>query len=230
MAAGSMETELKFAAPAGRAADVAVHIKALADAPPRRLASVYYDTDKQALRRAGFALRVRREGEAYVQTLKCNDEGAISRGEWESRLPGPDPDPQILRGTPAGPILGKGVKLAPVFAVDVRRRSADVVEGESRIELSFDEGLAKAGGEESPFAELELELKAGPERGLFALARQLTGSADLTLSFTTKAARGFVLAKPPRSFAHRFAAPTLRSEMTVAEAFQRVALACLRQI
>src|SRR5579864_1473619 len=230
MAAGPMETELKFAAPAARAAEAAAQLKELASVEPRQQSSVYYDTDKLDLRRAGYALRVRREGDRFVQTLKDAGDGALSRGEWEARLAGPDPDLQILRGTPAGRILGKGARLAPIFTVDVRRRSADVAEGDSCVEISFDEGVAKAKGAEAAFAELELELKSGPEWGLFALARRLTGAGDLTLSFTTKAERGFALAKPPRTFAHKFAAPKLDPEMTVAEAFQRIALACLRQV
>ena len=117
-----------------------------------------------------------------------------------------------------------------MFVVDVRRRTLDVVEGESRIEISLDEGLAKAKGRQAAFAELELELKSGPQWGLFALARRLAAAGDLTLSFTTKAERGGALARPPRSFAHKFQPPALSPDMTAGEAFQAVARACLVQI
>ena len=236
MAATPREIELKFAIPAGRAAEAAAAlalipgIEALAAAEPRAMTSTYYDTDKGSLRRAHMALRVRRCGDSYVQTLKDGGDGALSRGEWEKPVKGPRPDLRLLKKTPATALLPKGVKLAPVYAVEVSRRSIDVVEGESRIEIAFDEGVAKAKSRQAAFVELELELKSGPQWGLFALARRLAAAGDLTLSFTTKAARGSALARPPRSFAHRFEPPALSAELKAGQAFQSVARACLRQI
>jgi triphosphatase len=220
------EVELKFVAPAGRAPD----IDALATAEPRELVSIYFDTPKGSLRRAGMALRVRRDGDKFVQTLKDGGDGAYSRGEWETRLEGPDLDVGVLKHTPAARILAKAGRLAPVYAVEVSRRTADLAEGDSKIELAFDQGLAKARGEEAPFAELELELKSGPHWGLLALARRLASAGDFTLSFTTKAERGHALAHPPRSFARKFEPPPLADEMEAGAAFQRIALACLKQI
>jgi triphosphatase len=222
------EIELKFAAPVGRGAEAA--IEALAGAAPRQLVSTYFDTPGGALKRAGLGLRVRREGEVLIQTLKDAGDGAFTRGEWEAEVRSNTPDRRALAKTPAAAILGKGGRLAATFEVEVRRRTADVVEGESLIEVSFDEGVAKARGEAAVFAELELELKSGPQWGLFALARRLAGAGDFTLSFTTKAARGDALAHPPRSFAHRFQPPALTPEMNAGLAFQRIAMACLRQI
>lgn len=230
MADAPSEIELKFALPTSRVAELAAAIPQLAAARRRPLSSTYYDTPKGALRRAGLSLRVRRDGDSYVQTVKNAGDRAFTRGEWEAPAPGPTPSPEALRGTPAAPVLAKAAQLTPLYTVEVTRRSADMMEGESRIELSLDEGRAKARGSEATFAELELELKAGPRWGLFALARRLSASADLTLSFTTKAERGASLARPPRSFAHKFEPPALTPEMSAAEAFQRSALACLRQI
>ena len=224
------EIELKFAAPAGRSGDGAASIEALAGVLPRELTSIYFDTAKGSLRRAGMALRVRRSGDEFTQTLKDGGDGAFSRGEWETRLAGPDPDVGVLKHTPAARILVKAGRLAPVYAIAVRRRTADVVEGDSHIEIAFDEGVAKARGEEALFAELELELKRGPQWGLFALARRLAAAGDFTLSFTTKADRGHALARPPRSFARKFAPPPLSNEMDAGQAFQRIAIACLKQI
>jgi len=41
--------------------------------------SVYFDTDKFALRKSGVMLRVRRIGRRYVQTIKAADEGLFDR-------------------------------------------------------------------------------------------------------------------------------------------------------
>jgi inorganic triphosphatase YgiF len=230
MGGAPREIELKFAAPPARASEIAGAIGPLAAAAPQPLVSIYYDTDKGALRRAGMALRVRRGGDKFVQTLKDDGDGAFTRGEWEADVAGPEPDLAVLKATPAARVIAKGAKLVPRYVVEVRRRTAEVTEGESRIEVAFDEGVAKARSEEAAFAELELELKAGPQWGLFALARKLAGTGDLTLSFTTKAARGSALASPPRSYAQKFSAPTLRPDATVGTAFQAVARACLRQV
>ena len=223
------EIELKFAAPAGRGAEAA--IEALAGVEPRQLVSIYFDTARGALKRAGLGLRVRREGDVYIQTLKDAGDGGFARGEWEAPVKSGKPDLRALGKTPAARILAKSGRLAPTFAVEVRRRTALVTEGDSLIEVSFDEGVAKARGEEAAFAELELELKRGPQWGLFALARRLAGGGgDFTLSFTTKAARGDALAHPPRSFAHKFEPPRLSPDMDAGEAFQRIATACLKQV
>ncbi len=153
MAETPREIELKFAVPAGRAAETAAAIEALAGAEPRALTSTYYDTAKGALRQAKMALRVRRSGETYIQTLKDRGDGALSRGEWETPVKGPTPSLAALKATPAARIVAKAT-LVPVYLVEVKRRTADVVEGESRIELAFDEGVAKAKGNEAAFAEL----------------------------------------------------------------------------
>jgi inorganic triphosphatase YgiF len=224
------ESELKFAAPAGRAAEALAAIAPLAGAAPRALVSVYFDTPRAALRRAGFALRVRREGDAFVQTLKDAGDGAFTRGEWETPVKGPKPALGLLAHTPAAVPLAKAGKLSPVYCVEVLRRTVEVVEGDSLIEVSFDEAVAHAGDRSVAFAEMELELKRGPHWGLFALARRLAEAGDFTLSFTTKAARAAALARPPRSYAHKFAAPILTPDMTAGRAFQRIAMACLRQI
>src|SRR5580704_2178932 len=178
MADAPREIELKFAVPAARAAEAAAAIEALAGAAPRPLTSIYFDTEKGALRRAGLALRVRRDGETFTQTLKDAGDGGFTRAEWETRVKQPEPNLRALRATPAARILAKAGRLAPVFVVDVRRRTAEVEEGESRIEVAFDEGVVKARGEEARFAELELELKAGPLWGLLALARRLAAAGD----------------------------------------------------
>ncbi|HUO11755.1 MAG TPA: CHAD domain-containing protein [Caulobacteraceae bacterium] len=224
------EIELKFSLPAERAAELAQTIPELADAAPVRQVSVYFDTPKRTLSRAGFALRVRRSGDSFVQTLKDGGDGVMSRGEWEAPLSGGKPSLAKARATPAGQLLPKGVALEPQFSVDVLRRKALVTEGDSQVEFAFDQGVAKARDRQAAFAELELELKVGPVSGVFAAARRVIGLGDLTLSFTTKAERGATLARPPRSQAQRFRPPALNQGMTSGAAFQAIAKACLVQI
>jgi inorganic triphosphatase YgiF len=222
------EIELKFALPA-RDGEAVAALPALAGARDRALTSIYFDTPRRSLRRAGMALRVRKEAGGFVQTLKNGGDGALSRGEWEAKVARAEPVPDQLARTPAARLL-KGARLSPQFTVEVRRRSADVLEGSSRIELSLDEGEVAAGGKRAPFAELELELKDGPIGGLFALARRLAAGGDLTLSFTSKAERGFALVSPLGQRALKFKAPPLAADLTAGAAFQTIARATLRQI
>jgi len=224
------EIELKFELPADRVAEIAGKIPALAKSEPEPLTSVYFDTQKRALKRAGLTLRVRAQNGGFVQTLKQSGDDGLERGEWESKLEGPTPAPDLLRATPAARALAKGGPLAPQFIIETRRRSAEMREGDACVEISLDAAEARAGGKSAPFAELELELKSGSRGGLLALARRLAPAGDLTLSFTSKAERGFALARPPRLRARKFAPPRLDPAMTTAAAFQAVARACLRQI
>jgi inorganic triphosphatase YgiF len=100
------------------------------EAPPRNLHSIYYDTPKQKLRRRHTALRVRKSGDEFRQTIKQDAAGNFARGEWEQTIDGPEPRPRAARGTPIEHFMAKRrqrEKLKPLFEVDVERRSCDVV-------------------------------------------------------------------------------------------------------
>jgi len=53
-------------------------IQALKAAPRRAIeVSIYFDTDKQKLRKSGLMLRVRRIGNRYIQTIKASSNGGL---------------------------------------------------------------------------------------------------------------------------------------------------------
>ncbi|HYY59864.1 MAG TPA: CYTH domain-containing protein, partial [Burkholderiales bacterium] len=79
----ALERELKFRLSARAAARAA---RALALGAAARLASIYFDTPDLELRRARVALRLRRSGRRWLQTVKC-DVSPLARGEWESEAP-----------------------------------------------------------------------------------------------------------------------------------------------
>lgn len=201
----AVETELKLLLT--DAAVAALPLAApLRDLPRRvvRLDATYFDTADCLLQRNGMALRLRRAGRQWTQTLKAeglaaprdgNDAasatppaavgGLSARAEWEWPILLRDGKQRIerarLRATPAGALLRANPKADPlraVFRVRVRRTVWDVSFRASRIEVALDEGyIAARPGRRGavPVAELELELKQGRAADLTALALRIAG-------------------------------------------------------
>jgi len=101
------EIELKLIAPAEALAAVRAHPAVAAAARgrmrTRQLVSTYYDTPGRDLAAAGVALRLRRAGARWLQTVK--GEGAAAAGvhrrtEFEWRLSAPKLDTTKLIRTP----------------------------------------------------------------------------------------------------------------------------------
>ena len=171
----------------------------------QRLRSTYYDTGDFRLRRRGFTLRIREEGERLVQTLKSDGPspaGAVlRRNEWSRPVETHAPtlpvasDPKVRDAV--GPL--RPAELAPAFATDVMRRTAMVEvaspgRGKALVELALDRGEITADGRRDRVSELELELVEGPASALYELAMRLQASAPLCIQTASKAKRGYVLA------------------------------------
>lgn len=229
MVGENREVELKFDIDPERVEALITHLSPGPELGARTLQSIYFDTPDQALRKAGFTLRVRKERRRWTQTLKSSAASSgAGRGEWEAPVKGGAPDAGLLRATPVAAIL-EGLALEPLFTVSVERRSVTSSEAGSTVEVSIDKGEATRAGRSVAFSELELELKSGDGATLFAFAGRLRGAFALRPGFTTKADRGFVLLDkgPP---GRRFRAPVLRLEMTAGIAFKVIAVAALEQI
>ena len=200
----------------------------------KRTVSVYHDTRKGALRDAGVTLRVRRSGDAYVQTIKAGgaaSAGLFDRPEWEEPLTGPDPDLALAKDTALAPLLaGGGIKkqLRPVFETAVERHVWQLVHDGAAIELILDEGEVVAGKRREPLVEIELELQSGTPEGLFSLARELGATVPLRLGVLTKSERGDRLARGRNAKVAKAEPVRLDAGMNGAAAFQAVAFACLR--
>ena len=167
--------------------------RVMAAAPPgedrtRELVSTYFDTPDGTLGRQQVSLRVRDGGRERVQTLKRGK--GVSREEHEAPVTGFDPDFGLL---PDMLTADQRAALAPSLTVRVTRRQRLVLYQGAEIELAADVGEVAAGGRSAPISELELELKSGPRRALFALARELRRVAPLKLSFESKSAQGRAL-------------------------------------
>ena len=167
-----------------------------------RLRAVYVDTADARLAQARVALRLRREGTRWVQTLKAEGDSAIHRLEHEVLLAArgnATPALDIARhvGSPAHARLIQALgdatpdALVTRFETDVSRLKLRVLTaGETLVEIALDLGNVRAAGRSEPIAELELEHKGGPEQGLFEVARDVVVHGGAWLSTISKAERG----------------------------------------
>jgi inorganic triphosphatase YgiF len=164
----------------------------------RRLKTTYYDTMDQALRREGVALRVRREGRTFVQTLKAvSFDGCPSRRrEWEAPVPTIAPVPSMIAGRlPEALRAALGANdLRPIFTTTFRRRRRVLDIADASVEVAFDQGVIQAGDHSVPISEIELELKSGAPAALYELALQLFDQHAFKLGVQSKSERGYALA------------------------------------
>ena len=111
------EIELKFQVPPARRAQVDAAVAGRAPQRRVRLQAVYVDTPDRLLAQAGLALRVRREGRDWVQTLKGATDDGMRRAEHNVPLgrmnEAPQADPGRHRGTAVGDRLLKLLAAQP---------------------------------------------------------------------------------------------------------------------
>jgi len=232
------EIELKFQVPAARRKALAAAV-ATPTATRIRLRAHYFDTEDRRLAAAGLALRVRKEGRQWVQTLKGAGDGIWQRLEHEvpRTVPAgtaPQADPALHDGTPAGEALrqalGDGV-LQAIYGTEVTRTRRLLRARGCLAELAFDQGALVAGDGRWPLCELEIELKGGDPAALVALAGRWVQRFGLTLDVRTKAERGDRLARGLRLGAPVKARPLgLDAELDGAAALRRIVGNCLQQV
>jgi inorganic triphosphatase YgiF len=197
------------------------------------LVSTYFDTPKLLLRKNGVSLRVRQTGKKRVQTIKTVNGGiSLSRGEWEHKLQGDEPDLRAARGTALEPLLSSKLKrdLEPIFTTHVQRTFLPICSGNSQIELALDEGHVRAGQKSAPLAEVELELKKGTASDLFKAARRVAGLAPIKLALKSKSEQGYDLIADQPSRAFHGSRIILRHDTSIAAAFQVIGRSVLRHI
>lgn len=200
------EIELKFLLDEPTARRLWRRAKAsrLATAAPvtKLLRSVYLDTPDHALRRAGIALRLRRDGRRWIQTVKTGRRihGGLSQAtELESPAPGGRVDLGSIPDDAVREELAErinGAELRPVCETLIKRRSGEVaLEDGTRAELAVDVGEIRAEGRSAELREAEIELVEGSPAKLFDIARTLFPEGGLSFSRRSKSARGYLLAE-----------------------------------
>ena len=240
-----MEIEFKFLVPAHRLADIESDLRS-GDVTPMALEARYFDTGDGALAAAGLALRMRREGDRWVQTAKARGDGPLGRFEHNVDLPSPPdagtpPDIGLHAGTHVGRELERVVgdnALRETFATRIRRLIRVEHEGDTRVELALDTGDISAPGREgapvriAPVSELEIELLHGSVADLVTVAKRWVERHGLAFSTVSKAQRGRrLLDESATVSAVKATAPTFGDAKPDGADIQRaVVVACLAQI
>jgi len=214
-------------------------IKALQQgrATTRGVCSVYYDTPEWALARAGVALRLRSDGGRWLQTLKTEGQAAAGlhvREEWEWPLAGEALDFALLATTPQGKLFRGArlrAKLAPVFRTEFERTRLRLAFADGSLaELCLDSGAVRSGRRSSAISEAEIELLAGNPARLYELALELLERVPLRLGQSSKAERGYALARQTPARAVKAASVALDEHGNAAMAFASIVRSCMAHV
>lgn len=164
------------------------------------LYSVYFDTPGLDLCNHGYALRIRQNGDEFIQMIKGQNTaagGLHQRAEWPSQvvdLDHPDltalPNPELYQNLRDQGLLQQ---VQPLFVTDFQRIVINIISDSNQIELAIDQGEVRAGDLSEAVNEVELELLAGTEASLQTLADQLAKDISLIPEPMSKAQRGYRL-------------------------------------
>lgn len=217
------EIELKFLVPESRLKGLMRQVQ-VKSSKLTQLAAHYYDTLDQQLAKAGIGLRIRKEGDAWVQTLKAGGDGIAARLEHNAILDNEQvqamldnnaliPDLSIYKDTPAAAAFDGfklkelAKKLTQRYVTDVQRttrflteKTSDALEDstDNCIEVAYDQGELIHGEDDTQreaIQEIEFELISGDLDFLFTTAKAWCKRYKLSLSTVTKAERGGLLIK-----------------------------------
>ena len=211
------EIELRFLIPPARLKGLMRQAK-VKSSQVTQLAAHYYDTPDQQLAQAGIGLRIRKEGNNCVQTIKARGDGIAARLEHNTTLDHEHvqamlndnalmPDLTIYKDTAIAPALAKfklkklAKNLTRQYVTDVERTTRLLVDdknykNESSIEVAYDHGKIIHGKDDTQrqaIEEIEFELVSGDLDFLFATAKTWCKRYKLCLSTVTKAERGGLL-------------------------------------
>lgn len=234
-----VETELKLRIAAEQLAKLKRHPllkkNQLTRPITRRLYNIYFDTPKLALHQSEMALRLRRSGQQWLQTLKGGGSvqgGLHQRNEWEMPVSGPALDFTLPEVGEWSELLPEKIrnKLQPVFVTDFSRSSRMMSWQGAQIELCMDQGEVSSEQLRTPICELELELKSGEPRQLFELALAILDIVPFELEAVSKAEQGFRLLSGYAEQPVKVLPPELDKRDLFSSAMQSLIWSCLQHL
>lgn len=206
------EIELKFLVPEYKVDSLMRQVK-IKTSESSQLAAHYFDTKLNTLADQGMALRIRKEGENWVQTLKSGGDGLAARGEqndvldeqevlkaFENDELQPDlslyDDSDFAKPLSKLKISGNDNPLDRLYVTDVHRTTRLLKKEGNVVEIAYDEGKVIHGHDSDkhqPIHEIEFELVQGDVKFLFESAKIWCKRYKLCVSTVTKAERGGLL-------------------------------------
>lgn len=164
--------------------------------------AIYLDSEEGNLNEAGLALRIRKEGEKWVATVKTKGssvDGLHSRDEWDVEIENPVPSIEYFKNTSIYTDLQAalgGEILTSLFTTKFERRIVNLsVKEKSLIELAIDIGEIIVKNRREEIAEVELELKSGEAEDLSFIGDILIQKYGLVPEERSKFYRGLMLMK-----------------------------------
>ncbi len=202
----------------------------------RKLVNVYYDTPDLTLHRKGIALRTRRQGRGWLQTVKCagtTSGGLAVRPEWEQPYTGrfdfAGIDDPPLRGLLERQRIRSHIE--PAFETVFTRQAWRLRPAPgSAILLMLDRGWIKASDKREALSEIEIELEQGEVDALFDLALALAADLPLRPEILSKAERGYRLRLGTPLKPVKAAPSPLSAAQAPLDAFRGIATACIAQL
>ena len=251
-----MEIELKFQIPAESKAPLEKFIQSKGGTS-KRLRAKYFDTDDRLLARSNIALRLRKEGHVWYQTLKVAPQAAaVIRHEDTVRLvtpPGTAPVMDTSRHsssdqwTKIDKLLRHDAahELKTLYETDLKRLSVDLRTRRGLINYAIDTGSILTTEKETdplltalghtvgplklPVTEIELELVSGSNMALIEAGTRLVRDYGVWLDVRTKSMRGDSLAKAKLIMAPAKAQRVkITDDLSLEEFFETVRKECVR--
>ena len=208
------EVELALCLPAGQQNAFIRRVEQLfpGTQPARRqeLLGIYYDTPTLDLAQQRMGLRLRKQGNDWIQTIKFAPPAAVpnlSQPDLDPTAPNLHRHTEIEYAVAAQALELHRIEhvatrhflmaahiqphLQPVFETHICRTLWHIAHGASLVELALDVGTIQSGKQTMPVSEIELEIKRGTPEALFAIARVLQKEFALTPQPHNKARRGY---------------------------------------
>ena len=201
----------------------------------KQLHNIYYDSKNHRLRETDIGLRIRKDGEQYIQSVKSAGRvvgGLYQRNESESEIAENKLQLELVDEPYLMILLEEAEEedgpLAPIFATNFKRDQVTIDYQGAKVEVALDQGLINCIGdstidEKLELCEVELELKDGDASVLFDLGDKLIERFELALDSESKAERGYRLCHNAPEYTKRLNLVNLTSKTSAEGAFESIA-------
>ena len=240
----SIEVELKLSASADKIQQVKDWLKEAGcseensvelEWEQKFLHNTYFDTKNHRLRETDIGLRIRKDGERYIQSVKSAGRvvgGLYQRNESEHDIPKSELQLELVDEPYLMILLEEAEEedgpFTPIFTTNFSRDVVTIDYNGAQVEVALDQGQINCVAEDmtdtsQQLCEVELELKDGEASVLFDLGKKLIERFDLVLDSESKAERGYRLCHSAPEYTKHLNLVNLTSKTSAEAAFESVA-------